>query len=225
MRTVQRIVWTMVVASTVTGGTLASPTRPRAQSSPPYTVLVNLRFSSPFVADGRMSIAEFAASVTFEDVVFRYDPEDAMLFDTLYCDVEAEEGRGTVSECTLNDVEPESPRHRAHFLKPPPKEFAALLAVRSQELESEGLPIVAPEVPGRVELRFRTQFGRNRIVWGASEGSAELADLELIFEVPWRKLLSGEAVSVTAPYQGAFPEDRGNWWVEFLPAKAGKGKR
>ncbi len=225
MRTLRRVAWTMTTVLTATGWTAAAPTRPRAQSSPPYTVLVNLRFSSPFVADGRMSIAEFAASVTFEDVVFRYDPEDAMLFDTLYCDVEAEEGRGTVSECTLNDVEPESPRHRAHFLKPPPREFAARLAVRSQELESEGLPIVALEAPRRVELHFRTLFGRNRIVWGASEGSAELAEQELIFEVPWHKLLAGEQVSVTAPYQGAFPEDRGSWWVEFLPAKAGKGKR
>ncbi|HPC83695.1 MAG TPA: hypothetical protein P5234_09805 [Thermoanaerobaculaceae bacterium] len=211
-----------VLVAAVAGG--AAPAR-RAQSSPPYTVLVNLRFSSPFVPDGRMSIAEFAAATTFEDVVFRFDFEDASLLDTLYCEVDAEEGRGTLSECTLNDVEPESPRHEAHFLGPLPKEFAAVLAVCSQELERDALPIVAPDPPERVELCFRTLFGRNRIAWGASEGSAELGELELVFEVPWRKLLAGERVSVTVPYRGAFPEDRGTWWIEFLPRRAFKGGR
>jgi len=191
----------------------------KAQNSPPYSVLVNLRFSSPFVPDGRMSLAEFAASVTFKNVVFQYDPGDNLLSDSLYCYVDAEEGTGTVSECRLNDVEPESPRHKAHFIKPPPQKFTALLRVQSQDLEAYSLPLIPLEAPAKVALCFRTLFGRDRIVWGASEGSAELEELEACFDVAWLKLLKGEPVSVALDYKGTYPEDTGKWWIEFLPVR------
>ena len=222
MKNSRIVVWMAVAALAVPALNSANGQKQRARSSPPYTVLVNLRFSSPFVPDGRMSLAEFAASVTFKNVVFEYDPEDNLLFDSLFCHVEADEGTGTVSECRLNDVEPESPRHRAHFIKPPPERFAALLEVESQELEPGGLPLIPISAPEEVRLCFRTLFGRDRIVWGATEGSAELEELELRFDVPWLKLLRGEPVSVSLDYKGNWPEDSGKWWIEFLPVRPKK---
>ncbi|MCX7782281.1 MAG: hypothetical protein N2318_01400 [Meiothermus sp.] len=198
---------------------LVGQKKPKLQRSLPYTVLVNLRFSSPFVPDGRMSIAEFAMSVSFKQVVFEFDPENSLLFP-FYCNVDTKKGWGTISEFKPNDIEPETPRHPAHFIKPPPARFAASLQV---ELVGDEMPLIPLDGPPPiVPLVFRTDFGREKITWGASEGSAELDELELRFDVPWPKLMRGEAVSVAVDYKGDWPEDKGKWWIEFIPARPGK---
>lgn len=196
--------------------------KPKLQRSPPYAVLVNLRFSSPFVPDGRMSIAEFAMSVSFKQVVFEFDPEDSLLFP-FYCNVDTKQGWGTISVFKLNDVEPESPRHPARLIKPLPTRFAAELSVENRFLEPGELPLIPLDGPPPVvPLVFRTHFGREKIAWGAQEGGTILEELELQFEVPWPKLMRGEEVSVAVDYKGGWPEDKGKWWIEFIPTRRGK---
>ncbi len=196
--------------------------KPKAARSPVYTVLVNLRFSSPFVPDGRMSLASLAFSVTFDPVVFEFNPEDNFLMDSQYCYVDTEEGQGVVSECSPNDVEPESPRHKAKLMTKIPLNFTAELNVKSEELGEGELPLVPLSPPEKINLKFRTTFGRNKIKWIAPEGSCLLEEQELVFPVPWTKLIKGENVSVTIPYRGSFEEDKGTWWIEFIPHKKAK---
>ena len=67
-----------------------------------YTVTVELRLSAPFVADGRMSLADFAFQMVFQDVRPGFEPAgDAVLG---CCYLESQGGRGSITELELNDV-------------------------------------------------------------------------------------------------------------------------
>jgi hypothetical protein len=71
--------------------------------------------------------------------------------------------------------------------------------------------------PGKVRLCFWTEWGPTPIRWGSELGSATLPDLRIVFEVPFRDLIQGKSFSVTLPYEGLFPEDKGTWKIEVRP--------
>jgi len=59
------------------------------RKSPPYTVVVALETTSPFVGDGRMTFAEFAFSATFKDVLFVFNPAEVFDFYSLELEYES----------------------------------------------------------------------------------------------------------------------------------------
>jgi hypothetical protein len=191
------------------------------QASPAYTVMVAFQMSSPFVPDGRMTFADLAFSATFKNVVFVFDPTAAFGF----CSIEAEEGRVFLTRHAFNDVEGGAERHRPWVEKEWPPEYTASLTVSSTELAKyrpgeDGILPVAPLVPpNEVKLRFCAEFGLLDLMWYSKLGSNALSSMILEFDAPWRKLVDGKPVTLKIPHDSSEPEEKGEWWIEFIPPK------
>jgi len=69
----------------------------------------------------------------------------------------------------------------------------------------------------KVKLRFRAEFGLLDLMWYSKLGSCAPSDMTVEFEVPWRELLKGKPLSLRFPYEAVYPEDKGAWWIEFIP--------
>jgi len=191
-----------------------------ASESPPYTVMIALEFTSPFVPDGRMSFSDFAFSATFYHVTFEFDPHDPLGA----CSVNAEKGKLILTRHAFNDVQEGDDRHRPWVKKEWPQEFPAVLGMAADPIvetvpnDKSDIPLV-PLVPEKVKLRFKGAFGLLDLMWYSKLGSCSLDDMYFEFEVPWQKLLAGKAHTVKLPYQGSDPEETGSWWIEFIPER------
>ncbi|MGB7295417.1 MAG: hypothetical protein WBC70_07490 [Candidatus Aminicenantales bacterium] len=184
--------------------------------SPPFTVRVVLEADSPFVPDGRASIAELSLKVVFPFVTFEFDLDEDPLLGR--CQVTASNGRGTISRLILNDVQRGDERVAASFLTPRPPDFPAGLGIESEPMEEDESAARSGTAPAKIRLAFWTGFSRAPIRWGSKFGTASLSDFKIVFEVPFRDLLAGKAHSLTLPYQGHHPEDSGTWRIDFRPA-------
>jgi hypothetical protein len=204
-------------------GTLPGEPQAKKQgvrSSPPYTVLVSLQARSPFVADGRMSIADLAFSATFKDVVFYYERGKGPGVSEKY------DGKLFLTQHEFNDVDDSGDRHRPWVKKEWPVEFPASLVggwvEREEEPETDpevdDIPLV-PLVPGTIKLGFHARFGLLDLEWFSKLGSCVLSNMLFEFEVPWPPLLDGKPHTLKLPYEGDYPEDTGTWWIEFIPKK------
>ncbi len=203
-----------------------SPATPQTKKvlrrvSPAYTVMVSLQTNAPFVGDGRMTFADLAFSATFRDVVFVYDPEGMLGF----CSVEAREGKLFLTRHEFNDVQEGDDRHRPWVKKEWPMEFSASLTMSRAEIakylpkDKEDLPIVPLGPPEQAALHFCAKFGMLDLMWYSTLGSNALSDTHLEFDAPWQKLLEGKPVTLKIPYETTDPEEKGEWWIEFLPPK------
>lgn len=199
----------------------AAPKKNAANESPPYTIMVALDMSAPFVGDGRMSFAALAFSATFNSVLFRWDPR-------IGCQVRADAGKLLLTRREFNDVQDDDDRHRPWLEKKWPMEFEAELSLSNDPIvplrppgrarvDGDDIPVV-PLVPQNVRLHFLARFGLVDLQWYSKIGSNALSNMPLEFEVPWQNLMSGKPVTIKAPYEGD-PEEKGTWWIEFLPQK------
>lgn len=186
------------------------------QTSPPYNVTILLNATSPFVPDGRTSLAELSLKVVFSSVTFEFDPDEDPLLGR--CQVNASNGKGTISRLILNDVQRGDERIAASFLTPRPPTFPAGLGIESEPMAEDESAAASRTAPEKVRLAFWTELGPTPVKWGSKFGAASLSDFKIVFEVPFRDLLAGKAHSLTRPYQGHHPEDRGMWRIDFRPA-------
>jgi hypothetical protein len=193
--------------------------KPVAKTSPPYTVMIALSASSPFVADGRMSLADLAFNATFKDVVFIYDPAKGAFLN------EKHGGKLWLTRHEFNDVAGPDDRHRPWVRKPWPMEFSASLVegwVEKEEApppsDEDGIPLV-PLVPRGINLGFYAHFGLLDLEWVSKLGTNVLSNMLFEFEAPLWRLIDGEPVTLKLDYEGDYPEDRGQWWIEFIPKK------
>ena len=191
------------------------------RTSPAFTIMVALQTSSPFVGDGRMTFADFAFSATFEDVLFIYDPAGVLGF----CSVKADKGKLFLTRREFNDVQEGDDRHKAWVEKEWPKEFPASLGMDPAEIirnvprSKDDMPLVPLVPPEEASLRFKAEFGLVDLLWFSKLGSNALSDMSLDFKVPWLRLLDGKPVTLKLPYKGDDPEEKGEWWIEFIPKK------
>jgi hypothetical protein len=186
------------------------------KTSPPYALTVRLQVESPFVSDGRHSLAGIAFKVLFPSVTFEFDPEEDPLLGR--CQVNSGKGKGTFTKLALNDVQKGEERLSPHFLSARPQEFPAGLAIESEPMTEDEGAARSGTAPDKVRLSFWTEWEPTPIRWGSEIGSASLPDLRIVFEVPFRDLLQGKPYSISFPYQGRFPEDNGTWKIEVRPA-------
>ncbi|MBM3297796.1 MAG: hypothetical protein FJY83_09400 [Candidatus Aminicenantes bacterium] len=193
--------------------------KPAPKSSPPYTVMVSLQAHSPYAPDGRMSIADLAFSATFKDVVFTYDhPRGVFL-------TEKHDGKLFLTRHEFNDVCDGEERHRPWVKKPWPVEFPASLVegwIEREEAEPPsdpfGIPL-EPLVPDKVKLGFYARFGLLDLEWFSKLGSCVLSNMLYEFEAPLWPLIGGKPVTLKFDYEGDYPEDKGQWWIEFIPGR------
>ncbi len=208
----------LTLSTVILGAAVMAPKAGR-QVSPPYTVMVALEMQSPFVADGRMSFADLAFSATFTNVTFVYDPKGVPSF----CSVKADEGKLFLTRHEFNDVEGGAERHKPWVKKPWPMKFPASLAMSRAEIvkyipkEGDAIPLVPLGVPGTATLFFTAKFGLLDLMWYSELGSNALSDTFLEFDAPWPKLIDGKPVTLKIPYAGSDPEEKGTWWIEFIP--------
>jgi len=208
---VDRWIGAVTIVGILAGLAMAAPSTPKTarRISPLYTVMVALEMRSPFVGDGRMSFADLAFSATFKNVTFIYDPAAALSF----CSVEAD------------DVQEGDDRHRPWVKKAWPMEFPALLTMSRAELvkyapkDKDAIPLVPLVVPKTATLFFTAKFGLLDLMWYSKLGSNALSDTFLEFDAPWPDLLDGKPVTIKIPYEGSDPEEKGTWWIEFIPPK------
>jgi hypothetical protein len=192
--------------------------QPARRVSLPYSVMVALEARSPFVADGRMSIADLVFSATFKEVVFFYDRDQGPGF------MGDHNGKLFLTRHEFNDVEGGCDRHKPWVKKAWPLEFAASLVNGWIEREDEpaasddGIPLV-PLVPGTVKIGFYARFGLLDLEWFSELGSCVLSNMLYEFEAPWAPLLDGKPLTLKFPYQGDYAEDTGTWWIEFVPVR------
>jgi hypothetical protein len=185
------------------------------QVSLPCHVQISLNASSPFVPDGRMSLAELALEVGFSSVTFEFDPDENPLLGR--CQVNTAKGKGKISRLVLNEVQRGSERLPASFLSARPSEFPSGLGIESEPMAEDEAGAKSGTAPEKVRLTFWTEFGPTPVKWGSKFGRANLPDLKIVFEVPFRDLLRGKGCSITLPYQGIYPEDSGTWRIEIRP--------
>jgi hypothetical protein len=191
------------------------------RQSPTYTVMVALEVRSPFVGDGRMTFANLAFSATFRDMVFVFDPRATLAV----CSVEGRSGTLALTRREFNDVQEGDDRHRPWVKKEWPKEFAASLGPAPSELlkyaatGKDDLALVPLAPPPKVKLRFRAEFGLLDLQWYSKLGSSALSDMYLEFDAPWLQLLDGKPATLKVPYEGSDPEEKGEWWIEFIPKR------
>lgn len=186
------------------------------RTSPNYEVQVSLDMTSPFIPDGRMSLAELSLQAVISEVRFEFDPEEDPLLGR--CQVSSGKGKGTFSKLVLNEGQLGEKRVAGAFLSARPRDFAAGLAIESEPTEEDEASARSGTPPEKVRLSFWTEFGTPPITWGSELGSASLPDLRMVFEVPFRDLIQGKRFSVTLPYEGRYPEDKGTWKIEVRPA-------
>ncbi|MDW7761336.1 MAG: hypothetical protein SCM96_11975 [Acidobacteriota bacterium] len=189
------------------------------RTSPPYTVMVAIEMSSPYVPDGRMTFADLAFSATFRDVVVFNDPARGAGI------IEDQGGRLFLTRHAFNDVYDGAERHKPWVEKAWPNEFAAsLLSGWSEKdedevtLDMEGMPI-APLVKETVKIGFLARFGLLDLEWISKLGSNVLSNMLFEFQAPLNPLLEGKPLTLKFPYEGGDPEDHGEWWIEFIPKK------
>ena len=186
-------------------------------SSPPYTVLVMLSYESPFVDDGRSSFAEFAFSVTFKDVRFHFDNQRPL--PMLAFSIDGAEGKGTLTRHALNKVETGGKVVMPKVTKEPAKEFEAWLGITQGPWRKEWGK-ADPAILSPMPLQFRTSWGMDMMRWDYEVGHSYLEEVGLeTFLVDWDKLRIGLPVTLEFPYKGSDPEDKGSWWIEFMPQK------
>lgn len=186
-----------------------------------YTVMISLQARSPFVPDGRMSIADLAFSATFKDVVLIFGTSlpESYIFD------EQHDGKLFLTSHAFNDVEGGCERHKPWIKNPWPMEFQASLISGWIEKDREDgdagkdLDELVPLVPEKIKFGFCAHFGLLDLMWYSELGSCALSSMKYDFEVPRELLIKGEPVSLKLPYAGDFPEDQGTWWIEFIPKK------
>ena len=194
-----------------------TPVRP----SQAYTIVISLQAASPFVPDGRMSIADLAFSATFKDVVLIFGTSlpESYIFD------EQHDGKVFLTRHEFNDVEGGIERHAPWVKKPWPTEFRASLIAGWIEKDEEDadaekdLDELVPLVPEKIKFGFCAHFGLLDLEWFSKLGSCVLSSMKYDFEVPRELLIKGEPVSLKLPYEGDYPEDQGTWWIEFIPKK------
>jgi hypothetical protein len=203
------------VLSAGAGSGIAAAPRRLQVSSPPYRVTVSLEFTSPFVPDGRMSLAELSFRVSFTPVFFEFDPAGDPLLGR--CQINAHAGKGSFTKIVHNDVQEGNERQKATFLSPRPKEFSAQLDIESEPTEEDEAAAKSRIPPEKVRLTFWTELGLKEVEWGSRLGTNVLPNFKIVFEAPFRDLLSGKPLSVTLPYEGTFAEDKGTWKIEFIP--------
>lgn len=221
MRGKNRVIMSAVLALAISIPPARPAEKPRkpVRSSPSYTVTIEFSGQSPFVPDGRMSLAELAFQAVFSPLTFEFDADEDPLLGR--SQVKAGKGKGTLSRLALNDVQKGEIRQAPVFITARPGEFAAGLAVESEPTEEDEAASRSKAPPEKVRLSFWTEFGPAPVKWGSPLGSAELGDFRLVFEVPFRRLIEGRPHTITLPYEGRFPEDKGTWQIEFIP-RAGK---
>jgi hypothetical protein len=183
--------------------------------SSPYMVAVRLQVESPFVPDGRHSLAEISFKVLFSSLTFEYDPEEDPLLGR--CQVNSEKVKGTFSKLAMNDVQKDEERLSPRFLSARPREFSAGLAIESEPMADDEAAARSGTAPDKVRLSFWTEWELTPIRWGSELGSTSLSDLRIVFEVPFRDLLQGKPYAITFPYEGRYPEDKGIWTIDFRP--------
>jgi hypothetical protein len=188
------------------------------RTSPRYDVRVSLEMGSPFVPDGRNSLAALAFTVLFSPVAFEFDPEEDPLFGR--CQVNAEKGKGVFSKLVLNEVQAGEERLPAAFLSARPREFPAGLAIESEPMPADEEAALSGTIPAKVRISFWTEFGPSPITWGSRSGSASLSDFRIVFEVPFRELVRGRPFTAKLPFDGRYPEDKGTWLIDIRPARA-----
>jgi hypothetical protein len=189
-------------------------------TSPDYEVQLSLDMISPFVDDGRQSLAAVSFKVVFASVTFEFDPDEDPLLGR--CQVNSGRGKGFFSKLALNDVRKGEERHFPRFLSPRPKEFSAGLAIESEPTAEDEAAARSRMAPEKVRLSFWTEWESTPIRWGSELGSESLPDSRIVFEVPFRNLIRGKRFSVTLPYEGRYPEDKGTWQIEMRPASKKK---
>jgi len=191
--------------------------------SPPCIVTVQRQVESPFVPDGRQSLAEISFRVLFPSVTFEFDPKEDPLLGR--CQVNSDKGKGVFSRLALNDVQKGKERLSPRFLRARPKEFSAGLAVESEPTAEDEAAAKSRTAPEKVRLSFWTEWESMAIYWGSEFGSASLPEFRTVFEVPFHDLIQGRTFSVTFPYEGRYPEDKGTWSVNIRPAAVSKQTR
>ena len=201
---------------------LAAPFEPQEKNpkslkaSPKCEVHCSLDMTSPFVPDGRQSLAMVSFKVVFPSVTFEFDPDENPLLGR--CQVNSGKGKGAFSRLVLNDAQKGEERLSPRFLSARPLEFSADLAIESEPMAEDEAAVHSRTAPEKVRLSFWTEWERTPIRWGSELGSASLPDLKIFFEVAFRDLIQGKRFSVTLPYEGSYPEDKGTWKIEVRPA-------
>jgi hypothetical protein len=198
----------------------ARPAAPERRAAPPrtsrpYTVTVSFELTSPFVPDGRASIAELEFRAVFAPVVFEFDPAGDPLLGR--CQLETDKGKGIFSKFVLNDVQKDEDRQAPAFLTPRPVDFLVGLGIESEPTEDDETAATSRVPPAKIRLSFWTDFGAGEIKWGSALGTGVLEDLKTVFEAPFRDFMAGRAPTITLPYEGKYPEDKGIWTIEFTP--------
>jgi hypothetical protein len=154
--------------------------------------------------------------VVFPSVTFEFDPDENPLLGR--CQVNSGKGKGAFSRLVLNDAQKGEERLSPRFLSARPLEFSADLAIESEPMAEDEAAVHSRTAPEKVRLSFWTEWERMPIRWGSELGSASLPDLKIFFEVAFRDLIQGKRFSVTLPYEGSYPEDKGTWKIEVRPA-------
>ena len=185
------------------------------KTSPNYEVQVSLEMTSPFVPDGRHSLAALSLKVVFPAVTFEFDPDGDPLLGR--CQANTEKGKGVLSQLVLNDVQRGDVRFPTLFLTARPMEFSAGLAIESEPMDEDETSAPSRTAPAVVRLSFWIEWGPTPIRWGSEFGSASLPEITIVFEVPFRDLIQGKPFTMTLPYEGSFPEDKGAWKIAFRP--------
>ncbi len=216
-----RLSGVLIALVTLAGSLSAAPQAGRKgpRTSPPYTVMVALQVTSPYVADGRMSFADLAFSATFTGVVFYLGEEGPGV-------VENHGGKLHLTRHAFNDVYDGDSRHKPWVKKEWPMEFGASLLdgwterdeEEGEETDGDDIPLV-PLVRDKVRMGFHARFGLLDLEWFSKLGSNVLSSMLFEFEVPWKPLFAGQPVTLKLPYEDGDPEDKGEWWIEFIPAK------
>ena len=191
-------------------GPAAAPRR-----SPPYAITLTFELKSPFVPDGRASLAELGFRVVFSPVVFEFDPHGDPLLGR--CQLVTGTVRGSFSKFVLNEVGRGEERRPAAFLTPRPAGFSAGLDIESEPTAEDDAAAAARVPPAIIRLSFWTDLGAGPIRWGTALGTGSLEDFKTVFEAPFADLLAGRRRVVTLPYEGKYPEDRGTWKIDFVP--------
>ena len=185
------------------------------RTSPPYTVTVSFELTSPFVPDGRSSVAALAFRVVFAPVVFEFDPTADPLLGR--CQLDSGKVKGIFSIFALNDVQRGEDRKAPVFLTPRPVDFLAGLGIESEPTEDDEAAATARVPPAEIRLNFWTDFGAAEIKWGSTLGTASLENIKTVFEVPFADLMAGRSRLIEVPFEGKYPEDKGTWKIEFRP--------
>jgi hypothetical protein len=196
--------------------------RKAALTSPAFIVQIAVDAESPFVPDGRHSLAELSFKVDFASVTFEFDANEDPLLGR--CQVNAGKGKGAFSRLALNEVQSGEERAPALFLSERPREFGAGLAIEAEPTAEDEAAAASKAPPAKVQLSFWTDLGPAPITWGSKFGSARLSDFKVVFEVPFRRLIEGRPFSVTLPYQGRYAEDKGSWRIDFRPKPKAVGR-